>query len=228
MKELILKKAPKSPVSEAYRGIRTNLEFANIDRNFRTIMATSSTAGEGKTTTLCNVAAAMADNGSRVLILDADLRKPRLHKFFELSNTSGLTDILLSGDDYRKYLKGIDYPNIDVITAGSTPKNPSELLSSESMKKFMDTVRADYDYVMIDTAPVVPVTDAVIMSTYIDGVIIVCSSGNINIEMAKKARESLTRVGANILGVVLNRVPVEAKKYAYYYYYHQNDGKGEK
>ena len=96
------------------------------------------------------------------------------------------------------------------------------------MKKFMDTVRADYDYVMIDTAPVVPVTDSVIMSTYIDGVIIVCSSGNINIEMAKKTRESLARVGANILGVVLNRVPVEAKKYAYYYYYHQNDGKGEK
>ena len=108
MKELILRKAPKSPVSEAYRGIRTNLEFANIDKNFRTIMVTSSTAGEGKTTTLCNVAAAMADNGSRVLILDCDLRKPRIHKFFELSNASGLTDILLSGDDYRKYLKGID------------------------------------------------------------------------------------------------------------------------
>ena len=228
MKELILKKLPKSPISEAYRGIRTNLEFANIDKNYRTIMVTSSTAGEGKTTTLCNVAAAMADNGSRVLILDCDLRKPRIHKFFELSNASGLTDILLRGDDYKQYVQDINYKNISVITAGSIPKNPSELLSSEAMKKFISVVKEDYDYVMIDTAPVVPVTDAVIMSTYIDGVIIVCSSGNINIEMAKKARESLTRVGANILGVVLNRVPVDAKKYAYYYYYHQNDGKGEK
>ena len=228
MKELILRKAPKSPVSEAYRGIRTNLEFANIDRNFRTIMVTSSTAGEGKTTTLCNVAAAMADNGSRVLILDCDLRKPRIHKFFELSNASGLTDILLSGDDYRKYLKGIDYPNIDVITAGSTPKNPSELLSSDAMKKFIETLKKDYDYVMLDTPPVIPVTDAVIMSTYIDGVILVCSSGNLNVEMGKKTAESLKKVGANVLGVVLNRVPVDSKKYAYYYYYHQDDGKGEK
>ena len=228
MKELILRKLPKSPISEAYRGIRTNLEYANIHRNFRTIMVTSSTAGEGKTTTLCNVAAAMADNGGRVLILDCDLRKPRIHKFFDLSNASGLTDILLRGDDYKQYVQDIDYPNISVITAGSIPKNPSELLSSDAMKKFIETLKKDYDYVMLDTPPVIPVTDAVIMSTYIDGVIIVCLSGNINIEMAKKTRESLARVGANILGVVLNRVPVEAKKYAYYYYYHQNDGKGEK
>ena len=228
MKELILKKAPKSPVSEAYRGIRTNLEFANIDRNFRTIMVTSSTAGEGKTTTLCNVAAAMADNGSRVLILDCDLRKPRIHKFFELSNASGLTDILLRGDDYKQYVQDIDYPNISVITAGSIPKNPSELLSSEAMKKFIETLKKDYDYVMLDTPPVIPVTDAVIMSTYIDGVILVCSSGNLNVEMGKKTAESLKKVGANVLGVVLNRVPVDSKKYAYYYYYHQDDGKGEK
>ncbi|WP_028828656.1 CpsD/CapB family tyrosine-protein kinase [Proteocatella sphenisci] len=228
MKELILKKLPKSPISEAYRGIRTNLEFANIDKNFKTILCTSATAGEGKTTTLCNVAAAMADNGNKVLILDCDLRKPRIHKFFELSNAAGLTDILLKGQDYKKFVHKIDYNNISVITAGNIPKNPSELLSSEKMKKFIEMLKDDYDYVMIDAPPVVPVTDSVIMSTYIDGVILVCASGDLNIEMAKKTRESLTKVGANILGVVLNKVPVDSKKYAYYYYYHQNDGKGDK
>lgn len=228
MKEMILKSLPKSPISEAYRGIRTNLEFANIDKNFKTILVTSATAGEGKTTTLCNVAAAMADNGSRVLILDCDLRKPRVHKFFGLSNATGLTDILLKGHDYKKFVHNIDYENISVITAGHIPKNPSELLSSAAMKKFIETLKNDYDYVMIDAPPVVPVTDSVIMSTYIDGVILVCASGDLNIEMAKKTRESLTKVGANILGVVLNKVPVDSKKYAYYYYYHQNDGKGDK
>lgn len=228
MKELIVKNSPKSPISEAYRGIRTNLQFANVDKNFKTIMVTSATAGEGKTTTLCNVAATLADAGNKILIIDCDLRKPRIHKFFNLSNAIGVTDILLNGYDYKKFVNKIEYNNISVLTSGHIPKNPSELLSSESMKKFIELLKMEYDYIMIDTPPVVPVTDGVIMSTYIDRVIMVCSSGELNIDMGKRAKESLEKVGANILGVVLNKVPMNAKKYEYYYYYHQKDGKGEK
>lgn len=228
MKELIVKNSPKSPISEAYRGIRTNLQFANVDKNFKTIMVTSATAGEGKTTTLCNVAATLADAGNKILIMDCDLRKPRIHKFFNLSNAIGVTDILLNGYDYKKFVNKIEYNNISVLTSGHIPKNPSELLSSEAMKKFIELLKMEYDYIMIDTPPVVPVTDGVIMSTYIDRVIMVCSSGELNIDMGKRAKESLEKVGANILGVVLNKVPMNAKKYEYYYYYHQKDGKGEK
>ena len=227
MKELIVKNSPKSPISEAYRGIRTNLQFANVDKNFKTIMVTSATAGEGKTTTLCNVAATLADAGNKILIIDCDLRKPRIHKFLNLSNAIGVTDILLNGYDYKKFVNKIEYNNISVLTSGHIPKNPSELLSSESMKKFIELLKMEYDYIMIDTPPVVPVTDGVIMSTYIDRVIMVCSSGELNIDMGKRAKESLEKVGANILGVVLNKVPMNAKKYEYYYYYHQKDGKGE-
>lgn len=226
MKELIVYHKPKSPISEAYRGIRTNLQFSNVDRSYKSILVTSSTAGEGKTTTLCNVAATLADSGNRVMILDCDLRKPRIHKFFEISNQTGVTDILLNGDDYKPYVHVSDHKNIFVITSGNIPSNPSELLNSEAMRKFIEKLKEDYDYIMIDTPPVVPVTDAVIMSTYIDRVILVCASGDIDIELGKKATESLTKVGANILGVVLNKMTVNSQKYAQYYYY--NDKEGDK
>lgn len=225
IKELIVKNEPKSPVSEAYRSIRTNLQYANVDKNFKTVLMTSATAGEGKTTTLCNVAATMADAGNRILIVDCDFRKPRIHKFFDLSNQTGVTDILLNNLDYSQYTQKIGSDNIWVITSGHIPKNPSEILLSTAMKKFVAKIKEDFDYVFFDTPPVIPVTDAVIMSTYIDGVVLVCSSGTLNIDMAKKARGSLEKVGANILGAVLNKVPVNAKKYEYYYYYHDKDKK---
>lgn len=187
-------------------------------------MVTSSTAGEGKTTTLCNVAATLADSGYKVIIIDCDLRKPRIHKFFGISNHAGITDILLKGDAYEDYLHKSFHKNISVIPSGNIPTNPSELLNSTAMRKFIDRLKENYDYIFIDTPPVVPVTDAVIMSTYIDRVILVCASGSLEIDMAKKAKESLDRVGANILGVVLNKIPVNASKYQYYYYYRNEEG----
>lgn len=223
MKELIVRNNPKSPISEAYRSIRTNLQYANIDKKFKTILVTSATAGEGKTTTLSNIAATLADAGNRVLIVDCDFRKPRIHKFFGLSNKQGLTDILLESLDYKEQLQKIQYDNIWVLPSGTIPKNPSEILLSSAMKNFLEKIKEDYDYILFDTPPVIPVTDATIMSTYIDGAILVCASGELNIDMGKKAKESLEKVGANILGVVLNKVPMNAKKYEYYYYYHQKD-----
>ena len=224
MKELIVYQDPKSPISEAYRGIRTNLQFANVDHSFKSILVTSSTAGEGKTTTLCNLAATLADSGQKVVILDCDLRKPRIHKFFGISNQSGVTDILLKGDDYNNYTHESYHKNISIIPSGKIPTNPSERLNSAAMKRFIDKLKEDFDYIFIDTPPVVPVTDAVIMSTYIDKVVLVCASGTLDIEMAKKAKESLEKVGASFLGVVLNKIPVNAQKYHYYYYYKNDEG----
>lgn len=224
MKELIVHHNPKSPISEAYRGIRTNLQFSNVDRNYKSIIVTSATAGEGKTTTLCNLAATLADAGNKVVIIDCDLRKPRIHKFFKISNEKGITDILLNGVDYVDYLHDSYHYNIKILTSGKIPTNPSELLNSFAIKRFIESLKEDFDYVFIDSPPIVPVTDAVIMSTYVDKVILVCASGKVNIEFAKKAQESLDRVGANILGVVLNKTPLNMKKYQNYYYYANEKG----
>lgn len=229
MKEIIVRNEPKSPISESYRSIRTNIQFANVDNKIKTVMVTSSMPGEGKTTTLSNVAFSMADTGKKVLVIDCDLRKPRVHKVFDLSNSEGVTDILLKGESYKGYVNSLDEGKIDIITSGKIPRNPSELLESDAMKKFIMDVRADYDYVMIDAPPTLPVTDSAIMATYIDGVILVCSSGNVDINAAKKAVESLEKVEANMLGVVLTKVPLRTGKYNNYYYYYSNEEKdGEK
>ena len=216
--------SPKSPISEAYRGIRTNIQFANVDNNIKTILMTSSALGEGKTTTLCNVAMTMADAGHKVIIIDCDLRKPRIHKFFEVSNRVGITDILLKGEDFKSFLRGGFHPNLEIITSGKIPSNPSEILYSNAMKNLIEKIKMEYDYVFIDTPPVIAVTDAVIMSQYIDGVVLVCSSGKTEVEMVKKAKESLAKVNANILGVVLNKIPLKGQKYANYYYYSNKEG----
>lgn len=228
MKEIIVKNQPKSPISESYRSIRTNIQFANVDNNIKTILVTSSVPGEGKTTTLSNVAFSMADLGHRVLVIDCDLRKPRVHKVFDLSNAEGITDILLGSKDYKDYIRTVSDGKLDVLTSGKVPGNPSELLESDAMKRFISQVKEEYDYVMIDTPPTLPVADSAIMSTYIDGVIIVCSSGKVEVNAAKKAVESLKKVEANILGVVLTKVPIKAGKHNsyYYYYYYANEEKG--
>lgn len=219
MKELIVNNNPKSPITEAYKSLRTNIQFANVDGDVKTLIFTSATSSEGKTTTLSNVALTLADLGYKVLVMDCDLRKPRIHRVFEISNAEGLTDMLLSGKDYRSYLAKDLYSNLDVLPSGKIPTNPSEILSSEKMKNFTEKLKEDYDYILIDTPPLLPVTDAAIVASYIDGVILVCASGVIEIEGAKKAKDSLEKVKANVLGVVLNKVPIKGQKYSNYYYY---------
>lgn len=220
---MIVHNTPKSPISEAYRGIRTNLLFSNVDNNVKTILVSSATSGEGKTTTLCNLAMTIADSGKRTIIVDCDLRKPRIHKFLELSNATGVTDVLLRSEHYSTFVQKGIHQNLHVLTSGKIPSNPSEILNSEAMKNLIQTLREDYDYVFIDTPPIAPVTDTVILSTFTDRVIIVCSSGELDIDMAKKAKEKIERVGGKILGVVLNKVKLKGKKYQYYYqYYGQN------
>ncbi len=228
MNEFITYTNPKSPISEAYRGIRTNIQFANIDKKIKTILVTSSTPGEGKTTTLGNLAVVLSANGHKILVVDCDMRKPRVHKAFELSNQKGLSDLLVKGEDYKGYVQRTECCAIDVLTAGKIPGNPSELLYSDAMRKLVEQMKEDYEYILFDTPPVLPVTDAAIMSSYIDGVVLVINSGEIKRDVAKKAKETLTAVNANILGVVMNRVAVEDRKtYQSYYYYQSSDEKKE-
>lgn len=220
MKNLIVHEKPKSPISEAYRSIRTNIQFANIDKEIKTIMFTSTSKSEGKTTTVSNVALTMADAGHKVLVIDCDFRNPSVHKMFSLTNKYGVTDLLLKEKDYKEYLNRIaTHENLDVLTAGKVPRNPSELLYSNAMKKLIVALKQDYDYVMVDAPPILPVTDATVMATYIDGVVIVCASGVAEVESVNKAVDSLKKVGANIIGAILNKTPIKYKEYSNYYYY---------
>lgn len=220
MKQLIVHEKPKSPISEAYRSIRTNIQFANIDKEMKTIMFTSTNKSEGKTTTISNIAITMADAGHKVLVVDCDFRNPSVHKAFGISNKYGVTDILLKGKDHKEYLNHIlSHENLDVLTVGKVPRNPSELLYSNAMRKLMEELKKDYDYVMVDAPPILPVTDATVMATYIDGVVLVCAAGVAEVDSTRKAVDSLKKVGANIIGAVLNRTPVKYKSYHNYYYY---------
>jgi capsular exopolysaccharide synthesis family protein len=220
--ELIVHNRPKSPISESYRSLRTNIQFANLDNNMKTILVTSATPGEGKTLTLINLAVAMAQNGQKVLIVDCDMRKPRIHKAFEISNKAGLAEYLMYGEDISKFINRIDTLNIDVMTSGKIPGNPSELLHSNVMKETVESLKGKYDYVFFDSPPVVPVTDAIVMSSYIEGAVLVIASGKLEIDMAKKVKESLVASGIEILGVVLNKIPMnDSKAYQSYYYYYE-------
>ncbi|AHM57308.1 tyrosine-protein kinase YwqD [Peptoclostridium acidaminophilum DSM 3953] len=229
MKELIVLNKPKSPVSEAYRGVRTNIQFSNVDKNIKTILVTSSKQGEGKTTTVSNIAITMADLGKKTVIIDCDLRRPRLHKAFGMTNIGGVTDILLNSDSYKGYLKRTGIENLEIITAGQIPSNPSEMLSSRSMARLIEQIRGDYDYVFIDASPVAAVTDAIILSAMADGALLVCHSGGVEVELAKSAKQSLEKAGANIIGVVLNKINIEKRGsyYAYYYNYYSDDASSE-
>lgn len=211
---------PKSPVAEAYRSIRTSIQFANIDQTIKTIVVTSAKAGEGKTTVAANIAASLSLLGSKVAAIDCDFRKPSVHKMFGISNKKGITDLLLSHaeNEYEGYIRKIPGSDIDIITAGQIPSNPAEILSSKSMKGLLGVLRRDYDYVVIDTPPVGIVTDASIISTYTDGTILVCSSGYVEVDMARKAKRTLENVNARILGIVLNNFIGEHNKDNYYYY----------
>lgn len=223
-KSLITFNNPKSPISEAYRVLRTNIQYSSIDKPLKMLTITSSGPGEGKTTTAINIAITFVQAGNRVLVIDGDLRKPKVHKIMGLDNQNGLTNILASKGDYTKYVKKCEIEGLDIITCGAIPPNPSELLASNQMKQLMQRIREDYDLVIIDAPPVGNVTDAAIISTIVDGTILVAASGTVEIDNIKRSKELLQKVNANIIGVVLNKLDKDSKgNYYYYYYYGEND-----
>ena len=221
---LITIKNPKSPISEAYRTLRTNIQFSNIDGNLRTICVTSSGPGEGKSTTISNLAETFAQAGKRVVIIDCDLRKPRIHKIFNLSNTMGMTNLLVGQVDIQSVEQKAG-SDLTVITSGPIPPNPSELLGSTMMKNLLNEFKKQYDIVLIDAPPVGIVTDAAILSTIVDGTILVVASGRTEIDGAKRAKQLLENVGARILGVAMTMIPVSKKGYYGYQYnsYYSNE-----
>lgn len=220
-RRLITNENPKSPSAEAYRTLRTNIQFSNIDKEIKTIVVTSSGPGEGKSTVTANYAVTLAKNDKKVLLIDADLRKPRAHTFFNLPNINGLTNVVAESTDYKKLVQATKIEGLDLLTSGPIPPNPSELLGSKKMKAFLDTLKEDYDMIIIDSPPVGLVTDAAILSTVVDGTILVCAVGQAIKEAAANAKQLLDKVNANILGVVLNKIPLnEGGYYKYHYYQH--------
>lgn len=227
MKKLISIKNPKSPISEAYRGIRTSIEFSNIDKEIKTITVTSTKQNEGKSTVIVNLAVTFANLDKRVLILDGDLRNPSVHKMLGVSNAKGLTNILVNNEDFNECIQCTDVKNLYVLTGGSIPPNPSEILSSKKMKEFVKRLKEQYDYIFIDAPPIGIVTDAGIISTYVDGCIFVVAVNEADIEHIKLSKERLESVGANILGTVLNKMELKGSDNYYYNHYYQDQSIGK-
>ncbi|WP_152994482.1 MULTISPECIES: polysaccharide biosynthesis tyrosine autokinase [Lactococcus] len=215
---LITSVNPKSPISEQYRTIRTTIEFKLADQGLKSFLVTSAEAGAGKSTTISNLAVTFAQQGKKVLLIDADLRKPSVHMTFRLQNRSGLTNVLTRQISVNDAMQGTNFSeNLAIISSGPVPPNPSELIGSAAMKNLIDSVTEAFDIVLIDTPPLSAVTDAQILSRYIGGAVIVVRANQTKKESVTKAKKLLDQVNANILGVVLHGV--EASDSAYYYYY---------
>lgn len=210
---------PRSPVSETYRTLRTNIEFAAIDSAMQVIMVSSAGPGEGKSTTISNLAVAYSQSDRKVVLIDADMRKPTAHKTFQISNRFGLSSVMAQHSTLQEVIQSTDIPNLDVITAGPIPPNPAEMLASKRMTTVLDELRTMYDIVLVDTPPLLAVTDAQIAATKSDGVVLVVDQGRVKRQFAQKAIQNLQNVNARILGVVLNNVKRRSNEAAYYYYY---------
>ena len=217
---LVTRDIPKSPVSEAFRGLRTAVLFsASSDRELKTIMVTSSGPSEGKTTTAVNLAVTMAQGGKRVLLVDSDLRKPSLHKIFGISEMVGASNLLVDQSmDVREAIHETGIENLDVITCGPIPPNPSELLGSRRMKEIIERLHTDYDRVIFDTPPVMSVTDANVLGRMVEGVVLVVNSKISARKAVLGSKRALMEVGANVIGIALNQVDMRDRGYYSYSY----------
>lgn len=226
---LVTQNDPKNPGAEAYRVIRTGIQFAQAGKELQTIALTSCTPNEGKSTTIANLAVVLTQAGKSVLLIDCDMRNPTVHKNFNLSNKVGLSSCISMGTALSDAVQKTSIEGLYALTGGVIPPNPSELLGSEQMKNVLQRAKEQYDYVLIDTPPVMPVTDALIVGRFVDGMILVIASAEVKVEMARDVKNQLVNAGANILGVVLNKVRSEHHGYGYgYYYYYGNDGEKHK
>lgn len=207
----------KSPISEQYRTIRTNIEFSSVDQNLKTIIVTSAGPGEGKSTTTANLAVVFAQQAKKVLLIDGDLRKPTVHYTFQLDNTVGLTNILTGKVEFDTAVKNTEVEHLSILTCGPIPPNPAEMLGSAAMKQLIETAEDQFDVILIDSPPVLAVTDAQILANNADGIVLVAKSGQTEYDMAIKATELLKNSRAKLLGAVLNHK--DQKQSNYYYYY---------
>ena len=215
---LITLTEPKSAASEAYRMLRTNIQFAGLDAPARTIVFTSAGPGEGKTTSVANFGVVAAEGGSRVCLIDSDLRRPALHRLFGLQNGRGLSTALLHSLPLAELAQPTATPSLSVLTSGPTPPNPAELVGSRRMRELFDSAASDFDLVLCDSPPVISVTDGIALAAQCDGVVMVIRVGAIPHEALRRATEQLEAVKGRILGVLLNSVDLRRDGYHYKYY----------
>ncbi len=209
----------RSAVAEAYRHLRTSLLFSSAGKPPQTILVTSSQPAEGKTTTAINTAITLAQSGAEVVIIDCDLRRPRLHTHFGLENSTGLTNYLSGDRNTENLLKPFpNLPQLKIITSGPIPPNPAELLSSNEMKNLLQFLKGNFQHVIIDSPPAISFTDAAILSTLVDGVVLVAMAGKSSVHLMRRFKQRLGNIGARIYGVVLNGVKANSTEYAYYGY----------
>lgn len=217
--ELIVDKKPKAVTSENIRTLRTNLQFSAVDSKLKTILITSTLAGEGKSYIASNLAISFAQAGKKVLVMDCDLRKGRQHKIFKLSSRRGLSNLLISDNEYKEYISATKIENLYVIPRGVVPPNPSELLSSKKNTELIKELKKHFDIIIMDGAPVTGLSDSLILSSMVDRVIIVSSINHTPKTELKNTIKSLQKVGANIAGIIVNRITTKSDSYGSYYYY---------
>ncbi|MFN8454784.1 MAG: polysaccharide biosynthesis tyrosine autokinase [Anaerolineae bacterium] len=217
--KVIVSQNPFSPASEAYRMIRSNIQFMSVDRPAKIIMVTSPAPGEGKSLTAANLGIVMAQAGLKTIIIDADLRRPTQHQIFQVPNLSGLTDLLCSSElEVNNHLRNTPVPNLKLIPCGVLPPNPSELLGSQRLRQLLVSLNEIADIVIFDSPPAVAVADAAILSNRVDGVVLVTQAGQTRRDVARQAILNLKQAGANLFGVVLNRVSKKEGGYYHQYY----------
>ncbi|MFS0689438.1 CpsD/CapB family tyrosine-protein kinase [Sporosarcina sp. 179-K 8C2 HS] len=217
-RKLVTNDSPKSIVSEQFRTVRTNINFSTPDKELNTLLFTSSSPGEGKSTSAANVAIVFAQEGKKVLLVDADMRKPTMHYTFHTTNTTGLSNLLTKQWSLQEVTKVTDIEDLHLITCGPIPPNPAELIGSNSMDALIRELTSQYDLVIFDAPPLLSVADAQILSNKCDGTILVVNSGVTEKESARKAKELLVSAKANILGTLLNNFVLEKDHYYYQYY----------
>lgn len=214
---------PQSAASEAFRVLRTNLQFLGLDKPLKSLLITSATPSEGKSTTASNLAVSFAQAGARVCLVDADLRRPMVAKMFGLENWMGLTTVLVNPETLTDALQETAIPDLWVLPSGPIPPNPAELMSSGRMKQVLEALEQGFDLVVVDTPPVLAVTDAAALAPAVSGVLMVIRSGVVDRTQAQRAKSALEAVGARVLGAVLGAVEEADNNGYYYYYYYYGD-----
>jgi len=215
---LVTETDPRSPAAEAYRTLRTNIRFAGLDNPCRSIAITSAGPGEGKTTTAANFAVVAAQAESRVCLVDADMRRPALHRVFGVKNVNGLTTALLEGGTFRDVAQATRFPNLFLVSSGPLPPNPAELVGSHRMHECIESAQKDFDLILFDSPPVISVADALALSAQCDGVVLVVRSGKMPHAVVRRTSEQIEAVKGRILGIVLNSVDLRRDGYYYDYY----------
>lgn len=224
-RRLVVQEDPKAVSSEAFRTLRTNLQFASPDVELRAVLFTSPGSVEGKSTVSSNLAVSVAQTGTEIVLVDSDLRKPTVHKIFGLNNSVGLTSVLTGQIKLEDAVQKTKIDGLSVLTSGPIPPNPAELLQSKSMRGIVERLKQEHERVLFDAPPVLPVADAMILSAYVDGVIMVISANHVPREMAVRAKELLENTNARLLGVVLNQVKYSRDGEQYYYNYYTSESK---